>query len=157
MLERVRASGVDDVLVVLGAHPVETDTRTVTCPDWERGGGASLRCGLAALDPGTEAAVVVLADGPDLAPEAVDRIVADWQARGGDLVAASYGGIRGHPVLVARPLWELIPDEGARSLPARLVPCDDLGPPGDVDRADELPGRFAPPRPEPDPSAEPQR
>jgi hypothetical protein len=54
---------------------------------------------------------------------------------GGDVVAASYGGIRLHPVLLARPVWDAVPDEGARSLPARLVACDDLRPPGDVDVA----------------------
>ena len=80
-----------------------------------------------------EAAVVALADGPDLDPRAVDRVVADWRANGGDVVAATYGGVRLHPVLLARAAWASIPDEGARSLPARLVPCDDLTPPGDVD------------------------
>jgi len=64
VLERVRASGVDGVLVVSGAHELETDARTVDCPDWERGPGASLRCGLTALPAEAEAAVVVLADGP---------------------------------------------------------------------------------------------
>ena len=49
VLERVRRSSVDDVVVVLGAHELETDARTVHCPDWERGPGASLRCGLRAL------------------------------------------------------------------------------------------------------------
>ncbi len=44
-----------------------------------------------------------------------------------------YGGVRLHPVLLARAVWANVPDEGARSLPARLVPCDDLTPPGDVD------------------------
>jgi hypothetical protein len=37
-------------------------------------------------------------------------------------------------VLLDRRVWDEIPDEGARSLPALLVPCDDLGAPGDVDR-----------------------
>lgn len=145
----MRASGVDEIVVVLGAHDVETDARTVRCPDWERGGGASLRCGLAALPPAAEAAVVVLADGPDLAPEAIERVVAAWRERAGELAAASYAGVRGHPVVVPRALWDAIPDEGARSLTARLVPCDDLGPPGDVDSADELPGRFRPAHAEP--------
>jgi CTP:molybdopterin cytidylyltransferase MocA len=77
----------------------------------------------------------VLADGPDLDPRAVDRIVDDWHANGGDAVAASYGGVRLHPVLLARGVWDGVPDEGAKSLPARLVPCDDLRPPGDVDSA----------------------
>ena len=97
--------------------------------------GASLRCGLAALPQDAEAAVVVLADGPDLDPRAVDHIVGDWRANGGDAVAATYGGVRLHPVLLARAAWDEVPDEGARSLPARLVPCDDLPPPGDVDAA----------------------
>ena len=66
---------VPDALVVLGAHDVETSAPTVHCPDWELGRGASLRCGLAALPAETVAAVVVLADGPDLAPAAIDRVV----------------------------------------------------------------------------------
>jgi CTP:molybdopterin cytidylyltransferase MocA len=95
----------------------------------------SLRCGLAALPGDAEAAVVVLADGPDLDPRAVDRVVADWRANGGDVVAATYDGVRLHPVLLARAAWTSVPDEGAKSLPARLVACDDLTPPGDVDLA----------------------
>jgi nicotine blue oxidoreductase len=76
VLERVRTSSVDDVVVVTGAYEVETDARVVPCDEWERGPGASLRCGLGALDGRVEAAVVVLGDGPDLDPRAVDRVVA---------------------------------------------------------------------------------
>jgi CTP:molybdopterin cytidylyltransferase MocA len=133
---------VDEVVVVLGAHEVEASARTVWCDDWARGLGASLRCGLAALAPEAEAAVVVLADGPDLNPAAIDRVIATWRSHGDPLVAATYGGERLHPVLIAREAWGTIPDEGARSLEARLVPCDDLGSPGDVDYAAELPARF---------------
>jgi nicotine blue oxidoreductase len=139
VLERVRASSVDDVVVVLGAHRVETDARVVQCPEWQRGPGASLRCGLAALANDVDAAVAVLGDGPNLAPESVDRVIAAW-AGGTGIVAASYGGQRLHPVLLPRAVWSAIPDEGAHSLPAVLVPCDDLGPPGDVDFADDLRG-----------------
>jgi CTP:molybdopterin cytidylyltransferase MocA len=139
VLERVgRAASVGEVVVVLGAHEVETSARTVRCPDWHRGPGASLRCGLAELSPETEAAAVVLGDGPTLAPEAIDRVVAAWRAGAGDVVAASYAGERGHPVLIARPLWPEIPDEGARALEPRLVPCDDLGAPGDVNTPRDL-------------------
>ena len=132
VLVALRASSVDDVLVVLGAHEVEAGAPTVTCPDWERGPGASLRCGLAALPDEAEAALVVLADGPELDPQAVDRVIESWRAEGGGVVAATNGGVRLHPVLIARPFPE-IPDEGARGLEARPVPCDDLTPPGDVD------------------------
>jgi CTP:molybdopterin cytidylyltransferase MocA len=131
VLAALRESAVDGVVVVSGAHALPVES--VHCPDWERGPGASLRCGLTALGPETEAAVVVLADGPDLDPRAVDRIVDDWRRNGGDAVAATYAGVRLHPVLLARALWDDVPDEGAKSLPARLVPCDDLRPPGDVD------------------------
>jgi nicotine blue oxidoreductase len=133
VLAALEKSSVDGVVVVSGAH--ELPVESVRCPDWERGPGVSLRCGLAALPPEADAAIVVLADGPDLDPRAVDRVVADWRANGGAAVAASYGGVRLHPVLLARALWDDVPDEGARSLPARLVPCDDLQPPGDVDLA----------------------
>jgi nicotine blue oxidoreductase len=144
VLERVRQSSLDDVVVVLGAHELETSAHTVTCPDWEKGPGASLRCGLAALPEDTEAAVVVLGDGPELAPEAIDRVLAAWRESGAEVVAATYGGIRLHPVLFARAAWSRIPDEGARDLDAVLVPCDDLQPPGDVDFADELPEGLKP-------------
>jgi CTP:molybdopterin cytidylyltransferase MocA len=118
---------------VTGAHPLETDAPVVLCPGWEDGPGASLRCGLSSLAADVEAALVVLADGPDLDPRAIDRVVESWRAEGGEAVAASYGGVRLHPVLLAREIWGQVPDEGARVLPARLVSCDDLSSPGDVD------------------------
>ena len=134
VLEALRKStSLDGILVVLGAHDVETGEPTVRCADWADGPGASLRCGLADLGEDVEAALVVLADGPDLDPRAIDRVVASWRAEGGDAVAAAYGGQRLHPVLLARAAWPLVPDAGARALEARLVACDDLTPPGDVD------------------------
>lgn len=145
VLERVRQSSVEDIVVVLGAHEVPSSAPVVRCPDWERGRGASLQCGLASLAEDVEAAVVVLADGPDLSPAAIDRVVEVWLESGAEVVAATYGGHRSHPVLLGRAAWDRIPDDGARSLPALLVPCDDLGPPGDVDFADDLPERFKPP------------
>jgi CTP:molybdopterin cytidylyltransferase MocA len=140
VLERLAQSPVDEVVVVAGAYALESPNtvRIVDCPEWERGPGASLKCGLAALGPGFEAAVVCLADGPDLAPEAVRRILAAWRAGAGVVVAASYAGGRGHPLVLGRAAWQAVPDEGLRSLPATLVPCDDLGSPRDVDTPAEL-------------------
>ena len=145
VLGRVRAArSADEIVVVVGAHEVDTDDRTVRCAEWELGPGASLRCGLAALGPAVEAAVVVLADGPDLAPAALDRVVDAWREGRGEVLAASYGGVRGHPVVLGRGVWGRVPDEGARALEPVLVACDDLGSPGDVDFADDLPGRLQP-------------
>jgi nicotine blue oxidoreductase len=132
-------SVLDEIVVVSGAYELGAGgARLVACPDWERGPGASLRCGLAALSPETEAAVVCLADGPNLASAAVERVLNAWRAGAGVVVAASYGGERGHPVALGRAAWDSVPDEGMRALPATLVPCDDLGPPGDVDSPEDV-------------------
>ena len=141
VLAALAEAPVDEVVVVSGAYPVEADgTRVVRCVEWAHGPGASLRCGLRALPDDADAAVIVLADGPWLAPASVERVLAAWRENGG-IAAASYGGERGHPVVLGRPAWDAIPDEGARSLPARLVACDDLGSPGDVDTPADLASR----------------
>ena len=138
VLAALAASPVEDIVVVTGAHPLDAKgARVVQCIEWARGSGASLRCGLRALPEDAEAAVVVLADGPWLASAAVERVLGAWRERG-EIMAASYGGERGHPVVLDRAAWDEIPDEGARSRPARLVPCDDLGSPGDVDTPADL-------------------
>jgi nicotine blue oxidoreductase len=134
VLERVRGSAaLGEIVVVLGAHEVEASARTVHCAEWMRGPGASLRCGLAALGDDVKAAVVVLGDGPELDPRAIDRVIEAWREGAGERVAATYGGVRLHPLLLARSAWDGIPDEGLRELPAASVPCDDLSAPGDVD------------------------
>ncbi|MDQ3380463.1 MAG: nucleotidyltransferase family protein [Actinomycetota bacterium] len=141
VLDRLASTPVDEIVVVQGAYELElpSDTvsqgvpvRLVACPRWKQGPGASLRCGLEALTEGADAAVVVLADGPDLSPEAVMRVLDVWEESGG-IVAASYAGDRGHPLAIGRAEWAALPDGGLRELAARLVPCDDLGSPGDVD------------------------
>ncbi len=138
VLERLRETSVDEIVVVAGAYELAIDdTRVVHCPDWERGPGASLRCGLAALAEDIEAAVVVLADGPNLAPRAVERILDDWRTAGG-VVAASYAGARGHPLVLGRADWDDVPEYGLRDRAVRLVPCDDIGAPGDVDVPEDL-------------------
>jgi CTP:molybdopterin cytidylyltransferase MocA len=133
-----RAAGIDEVVIVEGAHELaevcddsSQTCRVVRCEDWEHGPGASLRCGVAALGADVTHALVVLADGPELDPGAVERLLA--RRDDGPVLAASYGGSRSHPVLLARSAWSGIPDEGGRALAATLVDCSDLTPPGDVD------------------------
>lgn len=142
VLARLGTAPVDEIVVVSGAHQLLTTARLVHCAEWERGPGASLRCGLAALSAEAEAAVVVLADGPDLAPAAVARVIEAWRADGGEIVAASYDGVRGHPLLLARAAWADVPDEGLRDREPRRIPCDDLEAPGDVDVPADLPERL---------------
>ncbi len=139
VLERLAQASVDEVVVVEGAYSLETVSwtcprnsfRVVSAPDWSRGPGASLRAGLAALGPGVTHALVVLADGPSLDPRAVQRLLA--RREDAPVLAASYDGERSHPVLLARAVWDAVPDEGARALEPVLVDCSDLEPPGDLD------------------------
>lgn len=144
VLDRLARAPVDEVVVVEGAHPLDEPpgagvqgVRVTRCDHWRNGPGASLRCGLAALGEEVDAAVVVLADGPKLAPEAIERTLASWREHGG-IVAASYAGARGHPLVLGRDDWVDIPDEGLRDRAVTLVPCDDLGSPGDVDTPADL-------------------
>lgn len=150
------AGGCDPVVVVLGAAADQvlaaarlprTGVRTVVNRDWPTGMGSSLRVGLAAVPAEAEAVVVTLVDTPGLGPESVRRLVA---AGGPDGAAqATYGGRRGHPVLLGRTVIAEVAaaatgDRGAGPWLAahpervRLVPCDGTGDPRDVDVPDDL-------------------
>ncbi len=113
----------------------------------ERGIASSLQCALRSLEPdATVAAVVVgLADQPLVGAQAYRR-VAQAHAGGAGLAYATYGGVRGNPVLISRSYWPeamaLVGDEGARVLfrrhPAVAVPCEDTGAAADVDTPQDL-------------------
>jgi len=130
VLAALRQSDVDEIVVVEGAHAIDAPgARVVHCAGWKHGPGVSLRCGLEALGPEVQRAVIVLADGPDLDPRAVDRLA----AHPAPVAAASYDGSRSHPVALDRAAWAAVPDEGGRALEPELVDCSDLRPPGDRD------------------------
>ena len=83
--------------------------------------GSSLRTGLAHLRDASDAdrAVITLVDLPGLTTAAVERLLAS--ARTASAAQCTYDGERGHPVCLARGLWdEAIAgahgDEGARRL-----------------------------------------
>lgn len=139
VLVALESTPFDHVVVVEGAYKLERSSlrelssrvSIVRAVDWERGPGASLRAGLAALDADVTHALVVLADGPELDPRAIKRLLEHRDDA--SVLAASYDGTRDHPVLLARAVWDRVPDEGGRALDAVLVDCSDLRPPGDVD------------------------
>jgi nicotine blue oxidoreductase len=146
VLERLASAPIDEIVIVAGAYELELPSgkasldipvRVVRCPEWKLGPGASLRCGLGALADDVEAAVVILADGPSLDPAIVERLLSVWHLDGG-IISASYGGDRGHPLIVGRADWSHIPDEGLRGRTVRLVSGDDLGAPGDIDTPEDL-------------------
>jgi CTP:molybdopterin cytidylyltransferase MocA len=118
-----------DILAAVPLHGAEP----VVCDAWRHGQAASLRCGLGALPPGADEALVVLGDGPSLSAEAVRRVAAGRGAR-----AADYGNGRAHPVVLPRAVWPHLPASGdtpGRAVEVTLVDCSDLPAPGDVDYA----------------------
>jgi CTP:molybdopterin cytidylyltransferase MocA len=133
VLAALSKAPVDEVVVVEGAHELTLEPGSgvllVRCAEWDTGPGASLRCGLAALGEQVTRAVVVLADGPNLDPRAIARLL----ERPEPVLAASYDGHRSHPVVLARSAWAEVPEEGGRALEPVLVDCSDLTAPGDVD------------------------
>ena len=116
-------------------------------PDWQSGMSTSLRAGLAAViaDTTVTAVAVALADQPRIGAEAYRRLAAAHR-EGAELAVATYGGKRGHPVLIGRSHFEeamrMTGDEGARSLLAAHdvveVPCDGTGDATDVDTPADL-------------------
>ena len=147
-LGRLHEGGCRRSTVVLGAAADEaaalldgTDADVVVAADWAEGMSASLRSGLAALDPSADAALVTLVDLPDVTAAVVRRVAA--AATGSDVLArAAYDGTPGHPVLIGRDHWAGViatatGDQGARDYLKRrevvLVECSDLATGRDVD------------------------
>lgn len=131
--------GCAQVMVVVGAAADEAralmphDVSTVEAADWATGMGASLRAGLAAAESTSAShALVHLVDTPDVGAHVVARVLASRA----DIARATFTGVPGHPVLLARRHWPQVRaratgDHGARGfLRGRpdvvLVECADL-------------------------------
>ncbi|MGW8885248.1 nucleotidyltransferase family protein [Streptomyces sp. NPDC055749] len=152
----LRDGGCDPVHVVLGAAAEEVRSRsnlsgcTVTVnPRWEQGMGSSLRAGLDSLSAtGADAALVLLVDQPGIGADAVSRVRSAYRSRS-SLVAASYDGERGHPVLFGAERWAdiagaAVGDQGARTYlrahrdAITLVECSDVAQAYDIDTVEDL-------------------
>jgi CTP:molybdopterin cytidylyltransferase MocA len=152
-LDAAMASGLRPTLLVVGyqgskvGRAVPQGVAVVRARGWRSGIARSLRTALEALDgwAQVEAVCIGLADQPRVGAEAYRRLDAAY-AEGATLAVATYGGVRGNPVLLGRSLWpearKLDGDEGARSLmrahPVAEVSCDGTGSPEDVDTLDDL-------------------
>ncbi len=115
--------------------------------EWRTGLASSLRCAVAAIPPGAQAAIVALGDQPRMDVDLFRRVVEGWRETESPIVSARFQGVRGHPVLFDRSVFgELLSasgDAGARSLiesmPGRVAYVDvDLPMPSDVDSPADL-------------------
>lgn len=69
-------------------------------PDYREGMFSSVRCGLSALPPDADAALIVLGDQPQIDAEVVRRVVAAYREGEKGIVIPTFEGGRGHPALV---------------------------------------------------------
>jgi molybdenum cofactor cytidylyltransferase len=149
-IDAMEKSGLYDVVVVLGhradevaaAVQIGPGTRTVVNPDYAQGQATSLRTGLSAVDERSDAAVVILGDQPAVNALMVRTIAETYQATGGKVVQACFGGKPNHPTLFDRDLWLELQavegDQGARGVlkkhPEWVVRVELGGePPADLD------------------------
>lgn len=128
VIETVKRAGVDDILVVTGGarEQVEEIVRQYAVgstqnAEYERGEMlSSVQAGLRILrgNASASAALIVLGDQPQVQERCVRSVVEAFEAGKSNLVVPSHQMRRGHPWLVARPLWEEIlamrPDESPR-------------------------------------------
>jgi len=148
--------GVEELVAVLNPEvprlpevlPADTRVRWVAAPLASAGQLASLRTGLHALSPASEATLVALVDQPAVRPETVAALVQAFREIGAPLLLPVCEGRRGHPVCFARALYpellEAPEQEGARAVIRqnrallREVVVDDPGIHQDVDSPEDL-------------------
>jgi molybdenum cofactor cytidylyltransferase len=148
------AASLNPLVVVVGNAQAQVEEaldglplRLIANPDYASGQSTSLRAGIAALGEDTDAVVVLLGDQPFVTAAIVERLVDEWHTSAAPIVAPTYAGQRGNPVLFARSIFpELLAvqgDQGARAVLAadrarvRLVGFDDARPLADIDTPED--------------------
>lgn len=150
-------AGVEDVVVVIG-HEARTvreslesrglGPRLVVNPAYETGQLSSVLAGLNAVDrPGVTAMLLSLVDVPFVSAGTVRAVLQRYRARHAPIVRPVRGELHGHPVLIARALFDELrsadPSAGAKSVVRAHVsadgdvPVDDEGAFCDIDTPEE--------------------
>jgi molybdenum cofactor cytidylyltransferase len=109
-----RASALDETIVVLGRSADEirervdfANTRVVENTVFSEGCASSYRAGIAALDPRSDAIMIILGDQPGITPEIINRLADEWRQSEAPIALCVYEENRkGHPMIFARSLFE---------------------------------------------------
>jgi molybdenum cofactor cytidylyltransferase len=153
-VEGVLAGGVDAAVVVVPPAPQALEAALQGLPvtlavnaSPESGQSRSIRVGIQALPPGTEAVLIALGDQPSVPVAVVRGLIERWRATGAPIVAPRYREGRGNPVLfsaeLAPELLALEGDQGARPIIERdagrveLLEVDEPMP-ADVDTPEDI-------------------
>lgn len=125
VIRAIEKSNVDEIVLVLGykkdeiIKKVSTERlKTVTNPRFEEGMSTSIKAGLDELDEKADAFLIILADQPLLVSDIVDELINKYENSKASIVAPTYKGKRGNPVLFdicwKERLMELDGDVGGR-------------------------------------------
>lgn len=108
-----RATGLDELIVVLGRAADEIreqvdfrGVRVVENPVFTEGCSSSYKAGLAALNPKSQAMMIILGDQPGISPEVIDRMAEEWRCTESLIALCSYNGRKGHPMIFAHSMFE---------------------------------------------------
>jgi molybdenum cofactor cytidylyltransferase len=127
-LAHVQSAALHEIVLVLGASaeairrrlPSPQQFKIVVNQAYEQGIASSLRAGLSAVDPISDAALIVLGDQPFIRPQTLDRIVEQYRRSQAQIVIPVHQGQRGNPVLLDRSVFAevmaLEGDVGSRAI-----------------------------------------
>lgn len=108
-----RADALDELVVVLGRAAEEIRARVdfgaarvVENPVFAEGCSSSYRAGIEALNPRSEAIMIILGDQPDITPEIINALADEWRAADAPIALCSYRGRKGHPMIFAQSMFE---------------------------------------------------
>src|SRR6185437_3762798 len=110
-----RATTLAEVVVVLGRAADEVRAqvdfgaaRVVKNPMFGEGCSSSYRAGIGAINPESSAIMIILGDRPQVTPEIIDGLGAEWHDA--PIALCSYQGRKGHPMIFARSLFSELVD-----------------------------------------------
>jgi molybdenum cofactor cytidylyltransferase len=116
-----------EVIVVTGAHLEAVHAAVEGLPltlvhnaDWQAGMGGSIACGVRALPPQTDAAIIALADQPLVGTAQLRQLIDDPRRDTDRIIAAQHGETLGPPCLFPRRYFDELAGlsgmQGARKL-----------------------------------------
>jgi molybdenum cofactor cytidylyltransferase len=128
-LANLQASAVYETLVVTGdqaeavsAIAAEANLPTIHNPDYASGEMlSSLQTALRTLPANRSAVLVVLADQPMVTAETIDHVLEAYWKGEHEIIAPSYEGKRGNPVLIGRPYFDELLKLPTGSAPRELL------------------------------------
>jgi molybdenum cofactor cytidylyltransferase len=106
-------AGIEDILIVTGGAHEQVQTVIDQYPVRKIHNGnyaagemlSSLQCGLREMSEQVQAALIGLGDQPQVQEKSVRAICNAYEANRSTLIVPSFQMRRGHPWLIARPLW----------------------------------------------------